>query len=249
MPVYSGANTPSAFYVGTGTASAIYKGSTQVWPTAAPSGPALVSHFSALTTTASSSNAVPGVTAAAGNVLVLVACTAIANPAKYITSITDPAGNTWTMRRQVIGAAGAANSGVEIWTTTATGALSNQTLTAVSSGGTSLGQYDVSVWSGVTTTGILANSATDNGQSASPACTVSPTDAAVVLGGFSYGSATAPTAGPGAGFTTLAAGSSGSTHYGTSAYSVVATAGTYGPSWTRPGPIAGGIATIALPHS
>jgi len=255
MALYVGSATTSAFYVGAKTVSAIYLGSTQVWPSAAPSGPALVNHYSATTTTASNANSVPGVTAAVGDVIVAACSTAIATTAKYITSVTDPAGNTWTMRQHIIGAAGTANSGAEIWTATVTAALSNATLTFNSSGGQSLGTYNVVVLSGVTETGIVGTTAAAAGaQANSPACNVTTTGPAAVVGCYTRGKDTVPDSGPGAGFTNLAAGSSSgastTSDYGGAAYAIESAAGTYGPSWgMSTDPARWALATVGLPSA
>lgn len=210
--------------------------------------PTLVNHYSSLTTVAATSRTITGVTATVGRVVVLLASTAIANPAKYIDGVTDTGGNTWTMRRQEVGAPGSQNTGAEIWTTTITTALSGGTVTITSSGASTMGNYDITVWSGVTTTGIVgAVNGVDVNQGTSPACTVTMAGAGVVLGCTTYGSTTsAPSAGPGTGWTTLSGGTSTTGDYGTSAYQIVTTGGSYGPVWTSPTSTAWGLATIGL---
>lgn len=209
-------------------------------------GPALVNHYTALTSTNTSTNNITGVTAAAGQVMVLCGSLAVGNTTRIITAITDPGGNTWTKQQAITGASGN-NSRAEIWTAPVTTGFTAGTVAASSGAQTLDGFFDVSVWSGVTVTGATGNAVGQiTTSTAAPACTVTTAGAAAVISAATWAQTTAPTT-VGTGWTLFGGGSSGASDYGAAGYLVASTAGTYGPSWVTTSATVWGLATIQLP--
>lgn len=188
---------------------------------------------------------VTGVTAASNTTMVAVVHIK-AGSSITVSSITDSAGNTWA--HQTTGYQSGANTHVEIWTATATTGLSGGSVTITHASAAS-GRCSLSVWSGVSNP-IIVDAMYSLGSAATttPASvTVATTDpGSVVIGGISYPDVGAPASGPGAGWTTLSGSSPASTFYGTAAYALPGTTGTYGPTWTLPVSVASGAAIIAL---
>jgi hypothetical protein len=162
--------------------------------------------------------------------------------ASNTTTATDTAGNTYTVQGSDVTAG--ANSRCVVLTCAVTSALSAGTIT-VNIGGTYAATVDVTRWTGVGSvdTAATAHSATATTTPAAvTVVTTAPGD--VVVGGISYGSATAPTS-VGGGFTALTGNSPNTVYYGANAYLITSTAGTYGPSWVIPSSPSASV-TVAL---
>lgn len=188
-----------------------------------------------------------GVTFGSGRCVVLV-CHIKAGSTSNVTAVTDSGGNTWTIGPS--GFQSGSNSRCAIaYCLNTTAALSSGTITVTLSAAVT-STYSLSEWTGVDSSAIDTSATLGQAATTTPAaCNVTTTNANdLIIGGISYGSATAPTlntgSGGSSGFTALTE-VAGSTFYGGSAYRIVSATGTYGPTWTTPS-VGTGEATLAL---
>lgn len=203
------------------------------------------SEFSGTTAGATSFGCTSITTIPIGSVIA-VAVHVKAGSSVTVSSVTDSAGNTYTFR--VAGFQSGSNSRCEWWTAPVTSALVSGTVT-VNLSGSAAARASCSEWVGAASPVVVdaSNSFGTAATTTPPACQITATDPGdVVLAAISYPNATAPSAGPDNGFTTLSGGTPAATFYGTAARRIITATGTYGPAWTLPASVASGSATIAL---
>jgi hypothetical protein len=212
---------------------------TAVVTTASTRGIALVSETEYHTASANPFACSP-VTAATGDTLVALVhlrTGAVSNT----TTLSDGSGNVWTQRATDF--LSGVNSRILIFTAPVTSALSAGTVTVTTSAAYAA-TVSITRWSGVGSVDVAAsiNEAATTTPAGAPVATTDNGD--VVIGGISYGSATAPTS-LAAGWSTLTGNSPNTGYYGANAYRHPGATGSFAPAWVIPS-AGSASATVAL---